>query len=74
MDAIWPLAPTQAINKAKIVGMLMKPFNPNEISQVIEDAWSRFKEVFEKDVIVKQLRRQNQQFEFMLRQRLLSEA
>ena len=64
----------EAINKAKIVGMLMKPFNPNEISQVIEGAWSRFKEILEKDVIVKQLRRQNQQFEFMLRQRLLSEA
>jgi len=52
--------------------VLSKPFNPLEISAVISDAWSRFREVFENDIVMKQLRRQNQQFEFMLRQRMLS--
>ncbi len=62
----------EAINKGKVAGVLSKPFNPLEISAVISDAWGRFREVFEKEIVMKQLRRQNQQFEFMLRQRLLS--
>jgi DNA-binding NtrC family response regulator len=62
----------EAINKGKVGGVLSKPFNPLEISAVISDAWSRFREVFEKEIVMKQLRRQNQQFEFMLRQRMLS--
>jgi DNA-binding NtrC family response regulator len=62
----------EAINKGKVGGVLSKPFNPLEISVVISDAWSRFREVFENDIVMKQLRRQNQQFEFMLRQRMLS--
>ena len=62
----------EAINKGKVGGVLSKPFNPLEISAVISDAWSRFREVFESEIVMKQLRRQNQQFEFMLRQRLLS--
>jgi FixJ family two-component response regulator len=62
----------EAINKGKVGGVLSKPFNPGEISDVVIDAWNRFKEIFEKEIVLKQLRRQNQQFEFMLRQRLLS--
>jgi DNA-binding NtrC family response regulator len=62
----------EAINKGKVGGVLSKPFNPLEISAVISDAWSRFREVFESEIVMKQLRRQNKQFEFMLRQRLLS--
>lgn len=62
----------EAINKGKVGGVLSKPFNPGEISEVVIDAWNRFKEIFEKEIVLKQLRRQNQQFEFMLRQRLLS--
>ena len=62
----------EAINKGKVGGVLAKPFNPAEISDVIADAWGRFRELFEREVVLKQLRRQNQQFEFMLRQRLLS--
>jgi DNA-binding NtrC family response regulator len=62
----------EAINKGRVDGMLLKPFETSEISQVIGQAWNRFKEMLEKDIVVKQLRRQNQQFEFMLRQRLLS--
>jgi DNA-binding NtrC family response regulator len=62
----------EAINKGKVGGVLTKPFKPSEISDVVCDAWNRFKEIFEKEIVLKQLRRQNQQFEFMLRQRLLS--
>ncbi len=62
----------EAINKGKVGGVLSKPFNPSEISDVVIEAWNRFKELFEKEIVLKQLRRQNQQFEFMLRQRLLS--
>jgi hypothetical protein len=43
-----------------------------EIGQVVIEAWNQFKELFEQEVYIKQLKRQNQQFEFMLRQRLLS--
>lgn len=62
----------EAINKGKIGGVLFKPFMPTEISDVISEAWNRFREILENEVLMKQLRRQNQQFEFMLRQRLLS--
>jgi hypothetical protein len=51
---------------------LAKPFNPAEITDVVVESWNRFRELFEKEIILKQLRRQNHQFEFMLRQRLLS--
>ncbi len=62
----------EAINKGKVGGVLSKPFNPLELSDVVFDAWTRFREMLEKEVVMKQLRRQNQQFEFMLRQRMLS--
>ena len=62
----------EAINKGKVGGVLAKPFNPGELTHVVCDAWNRFKEIVEKEIVMKQLRRQNQQFEFMLRQRLLS--
>jgi DNA-binding NtrC family response regulator len=62
----------EAINKGKVGGVLSKPFNPAEITDVVVEAWNRFREMFEKEIVMKQLRRQNQQFEFMLRQRLLS--
>ena len=62
----------EAINKGKVGGVLSKPFNPVEITDVVVDAWNRFRELFEKETVLKKLRRQNQQFEFMLRQRLLS--
>jgi DNA-binding NtrC family response regulator len=62
----------EAINKGKVGGVLSKPFNPVEMTDVIVDAWTRFRDLFEKEIVLKQLRRQNQQFEFMLRQRLLS--
>jgi DNA-binding NtrC family response regulator len=61
-----------AINKGKVTAVLSKPFNAAEIGQVVIEAWNQFKELFEQEIYIKQLKRQNQQFEFMLRQRLLS--
>lgn len=61
-----------AINKGKVSAVLSKPFNAAEIGQVVMEAWNQFKELVEQEVLIKQLKRQNQQFEFMLRQRLLS--
>jgi len=62
----------EAINKGRVSAVISKPFNTSEIAQVVHEAWIQFKEILEKDVLIKQLRRQNQQFEFMLRQSMLS--
>jgi DNA-binding NtrC family response regulator len=62
----------EAINKGKVFRILTKPFNMKEISRMVSEAWEQFRQVLEKDKLIHQLRRQNQQFEFILRQRLLS--
>jgi DNA-binding NtrC family response regulator len=62
----------EAINKGKVFRILTKPFNMKEISRMVSEAWEQFRQVLEKEKLIHQLRRQNQQFEFILRQRLLS--
>jgi len=62
----------EAINKSRVFGVLTKPLNIREISEMIKDAWNQCKDIFEKEKTIRQLVRQNQQFEFILRQRLLS--
>lgn len=62
----------EAINKGKVFRILTKPFNMKEISRMVIEAWDQFRSVLEKDRLIHQLKRQNQQFEFILRQRLLS--
>jgi DNA-binding NtrC family response regulator len=62
----------EAINKGKVFRILTKPFNMKEISRMVIEAWDNFRHVIEKDKLIHQLKRQNQQFEFILRQRLLS--
>lgn len=62
----------EAINKGKVFRILTKPFNMKEISKMVSEAWEQCKVVFEKEKLISQLKRQNQQFEFILRQRLLS--
>lgn len=62
----------EAINKGKVFRILTKPFNMKEISKMVSEAWDNFKMVIEKEKLIHQLKRQNQQFEFILRQRLLS--
>lgn len=62
----------EAVNRGKVFRILTKPFNMKEIRQMITEAWEQTRDVFEKDNMIQQLTRQNQQFEFILRQRLLS--
>lgn len=62
----------EAVNKGKVFRILTKPFNMKEISRMVIEAWDQFRQVIEKDKLIHQLKRQNQQFEFILRQRLLS--
>ncbi len=62
----------EAVNKGKVFRILTKPFNMKEISRMVIEAWDQCRVVFEKEKLIHQLKRQNQQFEFILRQRLLS--
>jgi len=62
----------EAVNKGKVFRILTKPFNMKEISRMVSEAWEQCVVLFEKEKLIKQLTRQNQQFEFILRQRLLS--
>lgn len=62
----------EAVNKGKVFRILTKPFNMKEISKMVVEAWSQFKDGLEQEQLIHQLKRQNAQFEFILRQRLLS--
>lgn len=62
----------EAVNKGRVFRILTKPFNMKEISRMVLEAWDQCKEIFEREKQLYQLKRQNQQFEFILRQRLLS--
>jgi len=62
----------EAVNRGKVFRILTKPFNMKEIKQMIMEAWQQTRDVFEKEKMIQHLTRQNQQFEFILRQRLLS--
>ncbi len=62
----------EAVNKGKVFRIISKPFNMKEISRMVIEAWDQFKIVFEREKLIQQLTRQNQQFEFILRQRLLT--
>ncbi len=62
----------EAVNKGKVFRILTKPFNMDEIARMVNEAWEQCKEFAEKEKQILQLTRQNQQFEFILRQRLLS--
>lgn len=62
----------EAVNKGKVFRILTKPFNMKEISKMVSEAWEQCRLILEKEKTITQLMRQNQQFEFILRQRLLS--
>jgi DNA-binding NtrC family response regulator len=62
----------EAINKGQVFRILTKPFNMKEISRMVSEAWEQCRIILEKEKLIQQLKRQNQQFEFILRQRLLS--
>ncbi len=62
----------EAVNKGKVFRILTKPFNMKEISTMVKEAWNQFREMMAQEAMIQHLTRQNQQFEFILRQRLLS--
>ncbi|MFM2195858.1 MAG: two-component response regulator, partial [Bacteroidota bacterium] len=61
-----------AINKARVFRVLGKPFSQNETAKVIEEACYAYSQSLEKEKEMKRLSKQNEQFEFLLRQQLLS--
>lgn len=66
------ISAVEAVNKGKVYRIIAKPLNVNEIKDLLHEAWSSFKMAIEKDRMIAQLEKQNKQFEFMLRQKLLS--
>jgi DNA-binding NtrC family response regulator len=62
----------EAVNKGKVFRVITKPFNMKEIRSMVAEAWQQFRNAMDKEKMIRQLTRQNQQFEFILRQRLLS--
>lgn len=61
-----------AVNRAQVSRIIRFPFNYSDLKSNIQDAASQLRMSLEKDRLLEQLERQNQQFEFILRQRLLS--
>ena len=66
------ISAVEAVNKGKVYRIVAKPFNVAEIKDLIHEAWTSFKASLEKDTLIAKLELQNRQFEFMLRQKLLS--
>lgn len=62
----------EAVNKGKVFRIISKPFNMKEIAKMVAEAWDQCRMIIEKERLIAQLTRQNQQFEFILRQRLLT--
>jgi len=67
-----PLAMIEAVNRGKVCNIITKPFNLKEIQSAIYLAFENFKIKHERENAMKKLAKQNEQFEFMLRQQLLS--
>lgn len=66
------ISAVEAVNKGKVFRIISKPLSTGEVKEMIIDAWKNFKSVIEKDETIAALEQQNRQFEFMLRQKLLS--
>jgi len=62
----------EAVNKGKVSKIITKPFNFSELRNMISEGLEQFAKSLEKEQLISNLKKQNQQFEFILRQRLLS--
>lgn len=62
----------EAINKGKIFHYLSKPWNEEELEQTIEKAYMIYKKRKEDKETTDKLMISNEQFEFLLRQKLIS--
>lgn len=65
-------AVVEAVNKGKVSKIITKPLNFSEVRTAITECIEQFRNSLERENLIKTLQKQNQQFEFILRQRLLS--
>lgn len=65
-------AVVDAVNKGKIFHYLSKPWNEEELEQTIEKAYAIYKQRREDKETADKLMVSNEQFEFLLRQKLIS--
>ncbi|MCB9252901.1 MAG: response regulator [Flavobacteriales bacterium] len=65
-------AVTDAVNNGKIYKYIQKPWDDNELREVIKEAYSLYKSIKAKEDLTKKLMLTNEQLEFYLRQKLLS--
>jgi DNA-binding NtrC family response regulator len=61
-----------AINQARVFRVSTKPFKKEELREILQAAFKNFQETAEKENSIKRLEKQNAQFEFLLRQQMLS--
>ena len=61
-----------AINQARVFRVCTKPFKKEEMNDTLEAAFKNYQEMAEKENSIKRLEKQNAQFEFLLRQQMLS--
>jgi DNA-binding NtrC family response regulator len=61
-----------AINQARVFRVITKPFNKEEMNETLQSAFKNYQEMAEKENSIKRLEKQNAQFEFLLRQQMLS--
>ena len=61
-----------AINQARVFRVTTKPFKKEEMNDTLQAAFKNYQEMAEKENSIKRLEKQNAQFEFLLRQQMLS--
>jgi DNA-binding NtrC family response regulator len=61
-----------AINQARVFRVMTKPFKKEEMTVILEAALKNYHEKEERNNSIKRLEKQNAQFEFLLRQSMLS--
>lgn len=61
-----------AINQARVFRVSTKPFKKEEMHDTLQAAYKNYQEMAEKENSIKRLEKQNAQFEFLLRQQMLS--
>ena len=61
-----------AINQARVFRVCTKPFKKEDMNDTLEEAFKNYQEMADKENSIKRLEKQNAQFEFLLRQQMLS--
>ena len=61
-----------AINQARVFRVSTKPFKKEDMNDTLQAAFKNYQEMAEKENSIKRLEKQNAQFEFLLRQQMLS--